>query len=492
MNYKDDSLMLHTDLYQINMANVYWKQNIHEDEAVFELFFRNLPLGNGYAVFAGLEKIISYLKDFRYTDEDIRYLKEEVGYEDDFLNCLKELRFTGTLKSMEEGELVFGNQPILQFTGPLIQGQLIETTILNIVNYQTLIATKASRIKNVIGDDRALEFGTRRAQETEAAIWGARAAVIGGFDATSNVRAGKKFGIPVAGTHAHALVQVYRDEYKAFKSYAETFKDCVFLVDTYDTLKSGIPNAIKVANEMGDRINFNGIRLDSGDMAYLSKKARVMLDEAGYPNARIVASNDLDENTIFDLKSQGAMIDTWGVGTKLITSYDQPALGAVYKLVSIEDKSGDMVDTIKISGNPEKVTTPGKKSVYRILNLENGKSEGDYISLDTEDPNSEERLHMFHPIHTFVSKFITNFEAIELQKVIFDNGNLVYELPKLYEMQEFLKQNLTSLWPEYTRKLNPQEYPVDLSEKLWKNKMNTIEQVKKEVEEKMISRENEI
>jgi len=491
MKYKDDSLMLHTDLYQINMANVYWKQNKHEDTAVFELFFRNLPFGNGYAVFAGLEKIISYLNEFKFTDSDLDYLRDEVGYEEEFLTYLKDLRFTGTIKSMEEGELVFGNEPIIQIEAPLIQGQIMETTLLNIVNYQTLIATKASRIKNVIGDDRALEFGTRRAQETEAAIWGARAAVIGGFDATSNVRAGKLFGIPVAGTHAHALVQAYNDEYKAFKAYAETHKDCVFLVDTYDTIKSGVPNAIRVAKEFGDKINFKGIRLDSGDMAYLSKKARVMLDEAGFTNASIVASNDLDENTIMNLKSQGAKIDTWGVGTKLITSYDQPALGAVYKLVSIQDENGNMVDTIKISGNPEKVTTPGKKKVYRIINKENGKSEGDYIALSTEEPSSENRLHMFHPIHTFVSKFVTNFEAKELQKTIFENGELVYEQPALLEIQKLLKHNLSTLWPEYTRTLNPQEYPVDLSDKLWKNKMETIEKVKNNVEEQLKSRENE-
>ena len=252
-----------------------------------------------------------------------------------------------------------------------------------------------------------MEFGTRRAQEMDAAIWGTRAAYIGGFEATSNVRAGKLFDIPISGTHAHSMIQAYQDEYVAFHKYAMTHKDCVFLVDTYDTLKSGVPNAIKVAKELGDKINFKGIRLDSGDLAFLSKKAREMLDKAGFKQAKIIASNDLDENTIMNLKAQGAKIDIWGIGTKLITAYDQPALGAVYKLVSIEDEHKNMVDTIKISGNPEKVSTPGLKRVYRIINKTNRKSEGDYIALDHENPQEEKRLKMFHPVHTFISKFVT-------------------------------------------------------------------------------------
>src|SRR5690606_28447169 len=284
---------------------------------------------------------------------------------------LQELRFTGTIRSMKEGEVVFHNEPILQVEAPFVEAQLVETALLNIVNYQTLIATKASRIRQVVNDELALEFGTRRAQETEAAIWGTRAAYIGGFNGTSNVRAGKIFGLPVAGTHAHAMVQAYQDDYTAFKKYAEAHQDCVFLVDTYDTLRSGVPAAIKVAKEFGDKINFNGIRLDSGDMAFLSKEARKMLDEAGFKDAKIFASSDLDEYTILHLKAQGAKIDSWGVGTKLITAYDQPALGAVYKLVSFEDEHGEMQDTIKISSNDEKVTTPGRKEVYRIVNRQN-------------------------------------------------------------------------------------------------------------------------
>ncbi|PKR82550.1 nicotinate phosphoribosyltransferase [Heyndrickxia camelliae] len=481
--YNDDSLTLHTDLYQINMAKTYWQDGIHERKAVFEVFFRKLPFDNGYAIFAGLERIVEYLNQFRFTEEDIEYLRSEIGYEEEFLQYLKDLRFTGTVRAMHEGELVFGNEPMIQVEAPLAQAQIIETALLNIVNFQTLIATKAARIKHVVGEETVMEFGSRRAQELDAAIWGTRAAFIGGFNATSNVRAGKRFGIPVSGTHAHAMVQAYRDDYTAFKKYAESHRDCVFLVDTYDTLKSGVPNAIRVAKEFGDKINFIGIRLDSGDMAFLSKAARKMLDNAGFPNAKIVASSDLDEYTILHLKSQGAKIDVWGVGTKLITAYDQPALGAVYKMVSIEDENGNMQDTIKISSNAHKVTTPGLKNVYRIINKETLKSEGDYIALRDEDVPSQKELKMFHPVHTYISKVVTHFEARNLLHDIFVNGEFVYELPSLHEIQGYSKESLALLWEEYKRSLNPHEYPVDLSQKCWDNKIKNIEEVKKHVKD---------
>lgn len=479
--YQDDSLALHTDLYQINMAKTYWEDGVHERKAVFDLYFRKMPFGSGYAIFAGLERIVEFLKNFRFSDSDIAYLREVEGYDEDFLQYLSNLTFTGNVRSMREGEVVFENEPIVTIEAPLIQAQLIETPLLNIVNYQTLIATKAARIKHAVGEDLVMEFGTRRAQEMDAAIWGTRAAFIGGCGATSNVRAGKLFGIPTAGTHAHAMVQAYQDEYTAFRKYAESHKDCVFLVDTYDTLRSGVPAAIRVAKEMGDSINFIGIRLDSGDLTYLSKKAREMLDEAGFHDAKIFASNDLDEYTITHLKAQGAKIDAWGVGTNLITAYDQPALGAVYKLASIENEAGEMIDTVKISSNAEKVTTPGKKKVYRIINKSNQKSEGDYITLYDENPAAEERIKMFHPVHTYVSKFVTNFEAVELQKDIFINGELVYELPSLAEIQSFAQKNLGYLWDEYKRILNPEEYPVDLSEKCWNNKMKKIQEVRDKI-----------
>jgi nicotinate phosphoribosyltransferase len=337
-------------------------------------------------------------------------------------------------------------------------------------------------MKQIVGEEVAMEFGTRRAQEMDAAIWGTRAAYLAGFDATSNVRAGKLFGIPTAGTHAHAMVQAYRDEYTAFRKYASEHTDCVFLVDTYDTLKSGVPNAIRVAKEFGDRIRFKGIRLDSGDLAYLSKTARKMLDEAGFPNAKIYASNDLDETTILNLKAQDAKIDVWGIGTKLITAYDQPALGAVYKLIAIEDEHGRMVDTIKISSNPEKVSTPGMKRVFRIVNRENQKAEGDYIALEHEEPQCESRLKMFHPVHTHIAKFVTDFEARELYETIFEDGTLTYEIPKIEEIRAFVQANLNLLWDEYKRTLNPVEYPVDLSQACWDNKMRMIRSVLAKVE----------
>ena len=482
-NYADDSKALHTDLYQINMAESYWADGIHEKKAVFELFFRNLPFGNGYALFAGLERILDYLKDFGFSESDLAYLKEELEYEDDFLDYLKDLRFTGDVYSMVEGELVFANEPILRIEAPLVEAQLVESALLNIVNYQTLIATKASRIKQVAKDEMIMEFGTRRAQEMDAAIWGARATIIGGVEATSNVRAGKRFGIPVAGTHAHSLVQAYKNEYDAFHSYAKRHRDCVFLVDTYNTLKTGVPTAIQVAKELGDKINFIGIRLDSGDIAFLSKEARRMLDEAGFPDAKIVVSNDLDEYTILNLKAQGAKVDVWGIGTKLITGYDQPALGAVYKIVSIENEEGMMVDTIKISSTAEKVTTPGQKKLYRIIDLENGKAEGDYITMHDEDPASEKRIKMFHPVHTFISKFVTNFEAKNLHVKVVEEGHVIYENPSLMDMQAYANENLNLLWDEYKRSLNPEEYPVDLSQKCWDNKMRNIEEVQEMVED---------
>lgn len=483
MRYSDDSLMLHTDLYQINMVETYWKDNVHERKAVFEMYFRKLPFGNGYAVFAGLERVMDIIENFHFSKTDIEYLRE-VGYSEEFLSYLSEIRFTGDIHCVREGEIVFANEPLLRVEATLAEAQLLETILLNIVNYQTLIATKASRIKMVIGENTAMEFGTRRAHELDAALWGTRAAYIGGFSATSNVRAGKLFDIPIAGTHAHALVQAYRDEYKAFKSYASSHKDCVFLVDTYDTLRSGVPNAIKVAKEFAGRINFKAIRLDSGDLAYLSKRARQMLDEAGFTNTEIIASNDLDEYTIMNVKAEGARIDVWGIGTKLITAYDQAALGGVYKLVSIEEDNGEMADTIKISANPEKVTTPGQKRLYRIINKGNGHAEGDYLALASEDV-TQERLKMFHPVHTYISKFVTDYTAKELHVTAIKDGKSCYEQPSLQEIQRYAADNLKLFWDEYKRMLNPEEYPVDLSEECWNNKIKLIKEVQEEVEKSM-------
>lgn len=480
--YEDDSLALHTDLYQINMAQTYWSKGVHNRRAIFELYFRKLPFGNGYAIFAGLERMLQYLKDFKLSESDLAYLKDELHYNEDYIAFLRDLRFTGDVYSMREGELVFGNEPLVRVEAPIVEAQLVETALLNIVNYQTLIATKASRIKQVVKDDVVAEFGSRRAHEMDAAVWGARAAIIGGLQSTSNVRAGKLFNIPVSGTHAHSMVEAFDSEYAAFHAYAEQHKDCVFLVDTYNTLKIGVPTAIKVAKELGDSINFIGVRIDSGDITFLSKETRRMLDEAGFRDAKVFVSNDLDEYTILNLKAQGAKVDVWGIGTKLITAYDQPALGAVYKIVSFENETGEMEDTIKISGNAEKVTTPGKKEVYRIIDRATRKSQGDYITLSEEDPRHEERIKMFHPVHTFISKFVTNFEAVPLLTQVVSKGEIVYESPEVMAIQGYANQNLDLLWDEYKRSLNPEEYPVDLSQKCWDNKMRKIQEVREMVE----------
>lgn len=481
--YPDDSLTLHTDLYQINMMQTYWELGRADLHAVFECYFREMPFNHGYAVFAGLERLVNYLENLTFNDSDIAYLRGLEVYPEGFLEYLQNFEFKATVRSAREGELVFANEPLIQVEGPLAHCQLVETALLNMVNFQTLIATKAARIKSVIGKDPLLEFGTRRAQELDAAVWGTRAAYIGGADATSNVRAGKIFGIPASGTHAHSLVQSYGNDYEAFMAYAKTHKDCVFLVDTYDTLKSGVPSAIRVAKELGDKINFQGVRIDSGDMAYISKRVREQLDAAGFTEAKIYASNDLDEATILNLKMQKAKIDVWGVGTKLITAYDQPALGAVFKLVSIEDDEGKMMDTIKLSSNAEKVTTPGKKQVWRITRNFDGKSEGDYVTLWDEDPREEEAIFMFHPVHTFINKTVRDFTARPVLQDIFIEGKRVYELPALNEIKEYTKENLDSLWEEYKRDLNPQKYPVDLSTECWNHKMAIMERMKKSVAE---------
>jgi len=439
------------------MMQVYFDQGIHNKKAVFEVYFRQQPFKNGYAVFAGLERIVNYLENLRFSDSDIAYL-ESLGYHGEFLDYLRNFKLELTVRSAQEGDLVFANEPIVQVEGPLAQCQLVETALLNIVNYQTLVATKAARIRSVIEDEPLMEFGTRRAQEMDAAIWGTRAAVIGGANGTSNVRAGKLFNIPVLGTHAHALVQVYGNDYEAFKAYAATHKNCVFLVDTYDTLRIGVPAAIQVARELGDQINFMGVRIDSG----------------------IYASNDLDENTILNLKMQKAKIDVWGVGTKLITAYDQPALGAVYKIVAIEDENGNMRNTIKLSNNAEKVSTPGKKQVWRITSREKGKSEGDYITYDGVDVASMTEIKMFHPTYTYIKKTVRNFDAVPLLVDIFKNGELIYKLPSLTEIQDYARKEFDKLWDEYKRVLNPQHYPVDLARDVWQDKMDLIDKMRKE------------
>ncbi|MCY9592648.1 nicotinate phosphoribosyltransferase [Paenibacillus chitinolyticus] len=472
------NLTLHTDKYQINMMYAHWKNGSHRQKAVFEAFFRKLPFGNGYAVFAGLQRLIDYVHRLKFDEPALRYLSEqEENYDEGFLEELKAFRFGGSIYAMEEGTLVFANEPLVRVEGTIFETQLIETALLNFINYQTLIATKASRIKNVSPDDTFLEFGTRRAQEADAAVWGARASYIAGFDATSNVLAGMMFGIPSKGTHAHSWVQGHATEQEAFDTFAEALPNQVtLLVDTYHTLKSGVPHAIQTAKKMEEQgKRMQAIRLDSGDLAYLSIKARKMLDEAGLEYVKIVASNDLDENTILNLKAQGARIDTWGVGTQLITAADQPSLGGVYKLVAIEE-NGVMVPKIKISGNPEKVSTPGWKDVYRIIGSDTGKAIADYIVLhDETDVQEGRKIKLFDPVHPYIYKYVDEYKAVKLLKPVFEDGKQVYEVPSLEEMRAHHRKQLDQFWPEYLRKLNPEKYAVDLSTKTWEMKMKMIE-----------------
>jgi len=473
--------ILHTDKYQLTMMYAHWKQGTKDRVRVFDAYFRELPFGNGFAVFAGLQRIVDYLNHLQFTDEDIAYLREQPeGFDEVFLEELKRFKFTGNLHAVPEGTLVFPNEPILRVEAPIFQAHLIETAILNFMNYQTLIATKAARIRRVAPNDVLFEFGTRRAQEADAAIWGSRAAYIAGFNGTSNMLAGKWFGIPTIGTHAHAWVQDSESELEAFRSFSEVFPDhSVLLVDTYDTLKSGVPNAIQVAKELEQRGHrLIGIRLDSGDLAYLSIEARKMLDEAGLSYVQIIASNDLDEHLISDLKAQGAKIDGWGIGTQLITAADQPALGGVYKLVAKKEQNG-YVPTIKISSNPEKITTPGYKTVYRIVNKESEKAEGDYVSFVGEDVESQKQLKLFDPIHTFKQKVVSNFRAVELLTPIFIEGKQVYDMLDLPSIQDYHQQQLSLFWESHLRKLNPQRYYVNLSEQVWNVRMELISQHKK-------------
>lgn len=488
MTYADDSFALHTDLYEINMMKTYWEAGNADQNSIFEVYFRKHPFENGYAIYAGLERVIDYIRNLKFSDSDIAYLRESQDYPEEFLDYLSHYKFEATIRSMIEGEVCFANEPLMQIEGTLVDCQLIETAILNIINFQTLIATKASRVRNVAGNDALAEFGARRAQEMDASIWGARAAYIGGFDSTSNVRAGKLFDVPVSGTHAHAMVQAYQSDYEAFTHYANSHKDCVFLVDTYDILRSGVPNAIRVANEFGDKINFIGIRIDSGDITYMSKRVRTMLDEAGYTETLIFASSDLDEKTILNLKMQGAKVDAWGVGTQLITAFDQPALGAVYKLCAIENDEGILIPTMKISSSPAKTTTPGKKQVWRITHNGDLKLEGDYIALDGERPDQKNELFMFHPTYTYINKTISNYTAEPLLKTIFDKGQLVYKSPNVHDIKTYSAKRLDCLWEEYRRMLNPEEYPVDLSQDLYDLKMDSISEIHRKLKSEDINK----
>ena len=470
------NLTLLTDLYQITMGYGFYKHGKHEETVTFDLFFRRNKMIT-YSIAAGLQQAMEYLLDWHFDEEDIAYLRSLNLFSEDFLEYLKNMRFTGDVYAVREGEPVFPGEPILTVKAPLIQAQFAETAMLNIINHQTLIATKSSKIcRTTGGKGVVMEFGLRRAQGPDAGIYGARAAIIGGCASTSNVIAGQKFNVPVAGTMAHSWVMDYDSEYEAFKAYAESYPDnCLLLVDTYDTLRSGIPNAIRVFKELKAKGHKpKGIRLDSGDFAYLSKKARKMLDEAGFPEAIICVSGDLDERLISSLMHQGAQIDSWGVGTKLITSEDLPALGGVYKLSAVLHEDGTMTPKIKLSENSEKVTNPGFKSLYRLYDRESGMAIADIITLHEEEISDDEPLTIFHPIDTWKRFEVKNFRAERLQKTIVKDGKLVYEFPALMDVQAFSKAEKAKFWEEYLRLDMPQVYKVDLSEKLYSLKTQMI------------------
>ncbi len=469
------NLTMLTDLYQLTMMQGYFRYNMGKNEAVFDLFFRKTKENSAYAVMAGVKSVIDYINNLHFDEEDIAYLRSLELFDEPFLRYLSELRFTGEIYAIPEGTVVFPFEPLLRVKAPIMQAQLVETALLNLVNHQTLIATKASRIVYAANGDSVLEFGLRRAQGPDAGIYGARAAIIGGCDATSNVLTGQMFNIAVRGTHAHSWVMSFPDELSAFRAYAEIFPtSCMLLVDTYDTLRSGVPNAIKVFEELREKgYKPVGIRLDSGDLAYLSKKARDMLDEAGFPEARIFASSDLDETVIRDLKAQGARINVWGVGTRLITSDDCPALGGVYKL-GAEIIDGVIVPKIKMSDNPAKVTNPGYKKIYRLYKKKNGKAIADLITLEDETIDENAPLRIFDPVQTWKSMTLTDFTARELLVPIFKDGKQVYESPDVMEIQRYAQQELNTMWEEYKRLLNPHVYKVDLSDKLYDLKQKLI------------------
>lgn len=475
---ENTNLTTFTDLYQLTMMYGYYKSGKMDEEVAFDLFFRKNPFKNGYTIAAGLETLVDYISKLSFSHDDIDYLKSTGFFEDeDFFKELRNFRFTGDIHAVEEGTVVFPTEPIVRVKARLFEAQLVETALLSLIGHQTLIATKANRIVNAANGKQILEFGARRAQGPESATLGARAAVVGGCVGTSNVKAGGEYGLMISGTHAHSWVMSFDSELEAFEKYAEAFPDnLILLVDTYNTLKSGVPNAIKTFKQVHEKIGRApkkfGIRLDSGDLAYLSKEARKMMDDAGFPNAVIVASNDLDEYTIRELEAQGAKIDLYGVGTKLITSYDQPALGCVYKLAA-ENIEGEWVPRIKRSENVEKVTNPGLKKIVRFFDNGTGEAIVDLLMLEEEEIPGQP-LEVFDPVYTWKRKVVDGANCIELLKPIFKDGKLVYELPTMDEIKENVKKNLAAFSEEHTRFSNPHVYHVDLSQKLWDTKMKLL------------------
>ncbi len=480
MNKQDLTLL--TDLYELTMMQGYYEQKQNE-LVVFDVFFRQNPCDNGYSVCAGLAQVIDYIKNLNFTYEDVDYLRSLGIFNEDFLHYLSGFHFSGDIYAIPEGTVVFPKEPLLKVIAPIMEAQLVETAILNIINHQSLIATKTSRVVFAAAGGGVMEFGLRRAQGPDAGLYGARAAMIGGCVGTSNVLAGEMFGVPVMGTHAHSWIMSFKDEYTAFKYYAELYpENCTLLVDTYDTLKSGVPNAIRVFREFkeaGKPFQKYGIRLDSGDLAYLSKCARAMLDEAGFTDATICASNDLDEYLLHDLKVQGAAIDSWGVGTNLITSKDCPSFGGVYKLAAIQNEAGEFVPKIKVSENTEKITNPGNKTIYRIYDKETGKIRADLICFADETIDTSEELLLFDPAATWKKTKLAggSYTIRELLVPVFHRGECLYQSPSVTEIAEYCRQEKDTLWDETKRLFYPHKVYVDLSQKLYDVKISLLDQV---------------
>ena len=476
------NLTLLTDLYELTMMQGYYEKGQNEN-VIFDVFFRQNPCNNGYSVCAGLDQVIDYIKNLHFTYDDVDYLRGLGIFKEYFLHYLSGFHFSGDIYAIPEGTVVFPKEPLLKVVAPIMEAQLVETAILNIINHQSLIATKTSRIVFAANGDGIMEFGLRRAQGPDAGLYGARAAMIGGCVGTSNVLAGQMFDVPVMGTHAHSWIMSFPDEYTAFKTYAEMYPDnCTLLVDTYDTLKSGVPNAIRVFQEFKDAgkplIKY-GIRLDSGDLAYLSKEARKMLDEAGFPEATICASNDLDEFLLHDLKMQGAAIDSWGVGTNLITSKDCPSFGGVYKLAAIQNEKGEFVPKIKISENTEKITNPGNKTIYRIYEKASGKIKADLICFADEVIDPKQDLLLFDPMDTWKKTKLAGgtYTVREILLPIFKNGECLYKSPTLKEIAAYCREEKDTLWDETKRLFYPHRVYVDLSQKLYAVKQSLLDQM---------------
>ena len=477
-----NNLTLLTDLYELTMMQGYFK-NPTDQTVVFDMFYRDNPCGGGFAICAGLEQVIEYIENLRFTDADIEYLRGLSIFEEDFLEYLRSFHFTGDIYAIPEGTVIFPREPMVKVVAPIMEAQLVETAILNIMNHQSLIATKAARVCYAAKGDGIMEFGLRRAQGPDAGIFGARAAVIGGCVGTSCVLTGQMFDVPVLGTHAHSWIMSFPDEYTAFKTYARMYPDaCILLVDTYDVLKSGVPNAIRVFEEMreeGIELKKYGIRIDSGDLAYLSKEAYKMLSAAGFDDATISASSDLDEYLIESLKAQDAKINSWGVGTRLITSNDNPAFGGVYKLAVKNPETGEFVPKIKLSENTAKVTNPGNKTVYRIYSKSTGKIKADLICLADEKLNPDETMVVFDPVDTWKKTKILGgtYEVRELLVPVIKEGKRVYTSPSVMELRAICQKEQSTLWDESRRFSNPQKVYVDLSPKLFEVKRELIEEM---------------